>query len=176
MTETASAPKPLTAAEKRTLDDLLARSSAGQPPAARIGEPYQALIALSLPRRGDAGRQTDLVMPGEVVHLTDEEAAAFNRHGPKDGRQVEVLRKLDGPAGNTVPRVAPRAVSGRVLQPPPPPPGSDSPRPDPPGSSAVQYAEGVIPEAAEPLPGTENAERADAVDLPPRRAPRTRGG
>ena len=73
----------------------------------------------------------------------------------------------------------PRAVSGRLFRPAPPPPGSDAPRPDPDGSSAVQYlAGGTAPEGSEPArpEPSEMADhlreivQADAVDLPPRRA------
>ena len=169
---TVTEPRPLSEAERKTLAELLdreAKTGAGQAPSTRTGQPWQALVNLSLPRRGDKDHKTDLVMAGEVVYLTDEEAAQFNRHGGRDGRQVEVLRRVPGGVtGNTVPRVAPRAVSGRVNQPPPPPPGSDAPRPDPPGSSAIQYAEPAIPEAHEPTAGTENVDHGDAVDLPPR--------
>ena len=37
--------------------------------------------------------------PGETVYLTDEEARQFNRKGVRDGRQVDVVRKLSGPDG-----------------------------------------------------------------------------
>ena len=43
---------PLSAAENKLLADLLARSSADKTPANRIGEPYEALIALSVPQAG----------------------------------------------------------------------------------------------------------------------------
>ena len=56
-------PGPLTADEQVTLDKLLARASADKGPATRLGEPYEALIALSVPRRGDTkDRATDLVL------------------------------------------------------------------------------------------------------------------
>jgi len=169
---------PLTADEHATLDKLLARASGA--PDVRIGEPYEALICLSVPRRGDKDRATDLVMPGEIVHLTDEEARQFNRKGSRDGRQVDVVRKVSGPGGTHEPpqMVLPRAVSGRLFRPGPPPPGSDAPRPDPEGSSAVQFlADGKAPEGAEPM-RPEPSEMAshltetvvDAADLPPRRA------
>jgi hypothetical protein len=177
MVNTAIESAPLSAEETATLDKLLARASGA--PDVRIGEPYVALICLSVPRRGDKDRATDLVMPGETVHLTDEEARQFNRHGVRDGRQVDVVRKLSGPDGTHEPRqlVLPRAVSGRLFRPGPPPPGSDAPRPDPEGSSAVQFlaADGKAPEGAEPM-RPEPSEMADqlrevpdAADLPPRR-------
>ena len=180
-------PKPLTADERETLTALLARDSALQAPAVRRGDPYMALINLSVPRRGDPGKQTDLVLAGETVYLTAEEAAAFNRHSRFDGRQIEVVRKISGPDGThePLPRVPPRAVSGRVVQPNIPPPGSDAPRPDPEGSSRVQYLDtdaARVPERAEPqMDPAEMADQlstapvADAVDLPPRRG-RARGG
>ena len=96
--------RPLTAEEQATLDSLLARASSGVGPAARIGEAYEALIALSVPRRGDKDRATDLVMPGETVYLTEEEARQFERHGFRDGRKMAVVRKLSGPDGSRVSR------------------------------------------------------------------------
>ena len=168
---------PLTADEHATLDKLLARSSGA--PDVRVGEPYEALICLSVPRRGDKDRATDLVYPGEIVHLTEDEARQFNRKDARSGRQVDVVRKLSGPGGTHEPRqlVLPRAVSGRLFRPATPPPGSDGPRPDPAGSSAVQFLEGgKAPEGSEPMrpEASEMADHltesaADAVDLPPRR-------
>lgn len=178
--KTAEAPQPLTASEKEQLDTLLARASIGQGPAARIGKPYIALINLSVPRRAilrpGEHPQSDLVMAGETVHLTDEEAAQFLRHGPRDGRQVAVIRPATGPeSSQQLPqRMPPRAVSGRLQAPPPPAPGTDGPRPDPPGSSAVQYAQPAdVPETAEPVAGSENWAGPDAEDIAPSRA-RTR--
>jgi hypothetical protein len=186
MATTAIESAPLTADETATLNKLLARASGA--PDVRIGEPYVALVCLSVPRRGDKDRATDLVYPGETVHLTEEEARAFNRRGARDGRQVEVVRKVSGPAGSREPvqPVPPRAVSGRLFRPGPPPPGSDAPRPDPEGSSAVQFLAGSMgnaPEGTEPM-RPEPSEMADhltesvvdAVDLPPsRNRPRQSG-
>jgi hypothetical protein len=180
-TATATELTPLTADETVALDKLLARASG--PPATRIGDEYEALICLSVPRRGDKDRATDLVYPGEIVRLTEEEARAFNRKGSRDGRQVDVVRKISGPGGTHEPRqlVLPRAVSGRLFRPTTPPPGSDGPRPDPAGSSAVQFLEGgKAPEGAEPM-RPEASEMAahltesvvDAADLPPRNRPRS---
>ena len=196
MAEAATAPapaqdaRPLSDDERETLGKLLARDSAFQAPATRRGEPYIALINLSVPRRGDPNKQTDIVHAGETVYLTVEEAAAFNRHGTRDGRQVEVVRALSGPDGSRepLPVIPPRAVSGRIFRPSPPPPGSDAPRPDPEGSSSIQYVDAPIPESAEPQPNpdemkdqlrAEMQQAADAVDLPPsqhRTRTRTRGG
>jgi hypothetical protein len=175
---------PLSAAEQATLDKLLVRASAGRAPGARIGEAYEALTALSVPRRGDVKEKaTDLVLAGETVFLTEEEARAFERHGTRDGRQVPVIRKLSGADGSreALPRLLPRHVSGRLFRPPPPPPGSDAARPDPEGSSRVQVLEdGRAPETegamtADPAEMAEHLRDSavpDAVDLPPRR---TRG-
>jgi hypothetical protein len=170
--------QPLSADERAALDKLLARASADKTPGTRIGEPYEALIALSVPRRGDKDRATDLVFAGETVYLTDEEARAFERHGQRDGRQVPVIRKLSGPDGSRepLPRLLPRHVSGRLFRPPPPPPGTDGPRPDPEGSSRIQVLDdGRAPETAGAM-SAEPSEMADqlretapvdAVDLPP---------
>ncbi len=191
-TDTLTAPvpvqdaRPLTDDERTTLDRLRARDSALQAPATRKGEPYLALVNLSVPRRGDPNKQCDLVYAGETLYLTPEEAAAFNRHGVRDGRQVEVVRKLSGPDGSREPppRIPPRALSGRIFRPSPPPPGSDAARPDPEGSSAIQYLDAPdIPEASDPQPDpSEMADQLrseplpDAVDLPPSKAVRQQPG
>jgi hypothetical protein len=170
--------RPLTDEEKRVLRELMSRENAWATPATRIGEPYEALVNLSVPRRGDKDRQCDLVMTGETVYLTEEEARQFNRRGHRDGRQVDVVRKLSGPDGSRepLPRVLPRHVSGRLFRPAVPPPGTELPRPDPEGSSRVQVIEdGNAPEttgAMSPEP-SEMADQLrdavpDAVDLPPR--------
>jgi hypothetical protein len=172
--------RPLTEDEKRVLRDLMTRENAWTGPASRIGEPYLALINLSVPRRGDKDRNSDLVMAGDTVYLTDEEARQFNRHGNRDGRQVDVVRKLSGPDGTRgeAPRLLPRHVSGRLFRPAVPPPGSDAPRPDPEGSSRVQVLDdGRAPEtegamSASPEEMADNLRDAapDAVDLPPSRS------
>lgn len=177
--------RPLNEDERKTLSSLLSRDSQFKAPAVRQGEPYRALVNLSVPRRGDKDLQCDLVYAGDTVYLTAEEAAAFNRHGQRDGRQVEVLQKLSGPDGSREQRgpVPPRAVSGRIFTPPVPPRGSDAPRPDPEGSSQVQYFDDApVPERDQPQPDPAHAAATmtaapepDAVDVPPRRN-RTRGG
>jgi hypothetical protein len=128
---------------------------------------YQALINLSVPRKGDPQKQVDLVMAGETVELDDDVAQQFLRHDPRAGRQVEVIRKVTGAAGE-MPRVPPRAVSGRLAGPP------QGARPDPKGSSQIQMIE-TMPEAHEPQPGTENFTEVDAEDIAPR-ASRARAG
>lgn len=194
LTEPTPALDPLSAAEREQFAAFLARDAATEGQAARVGEPYVALTWLSVPRRGDKDRQTDRVPPGETVYLTEEEARKFQRHDPgSDGRAAPVIRKLSGPDGSREPlgpRVVPngsfllpRHLSGRLFRPMTPPPGSDAPRPDPEGSSAVQVLDdGRAPEAAgaigaEPSDMADNLRSApvDAVDLPPRRT-RTRGG
>lgn len=176
---------PLSIAEREQLTKLLARDSAVKGPAARIGEPYEALTCLSVPRRGDKDRGADLVYPGETVYLTEEEARQFERHGARDGRQVSVIRKLSGADGSHEPlqrvgangaALLPRHVSGRLFRPQMPPPGSDAPRPDPEGSSRIQVMQdGDAPESrgamsAEPseMADTLRSGTQDAVDLPPR--------
>lgn len=170
MTATAETPvpSPLSPDERVTLDKLLARASAAQTPATRVGEPYEALINLSVPRRGDKDRACDLVTAGETVYLTEEEARAFERHGHRDGRQVPVIRKLSGPDGSRepLPRLLPRHVSGRLFRPPPPPPGSDAARPDPEGSSSIQYYDGGAPETSGAASATAQ-ELADHLSAPP---------
>jgi hypothetical protein len=177
--------RPLTEEEKHVLRDLMTRENAWATPATRVGEPYMALVNLSVPRRGDKDRNCDLVMAGETVYLTAEEARQFNRHGTRDGRQVDVLQKLSGPDGSRqeAPRIPPRAVSGRLFRPPMPESGDIAPRPDPPESSAIQVIEdGRAPETAgamsadpsEMADQLRSAAAQDALDLPPRRA-RTRG-
>jgi hypothetical protein len=185
---------PLSAEERAKFNEYLARDSASKGPAARIGDPYVALTWLSVPRRGDKDRQTDLVPPGETVYLTEEEARQYQRHDPgRDGRATAVIRKLSGPDGTrealparVVPNGAfllPRHLSGRLFRPMQPPPGSEGPRPDPEGSSRIQVMQdGNAPEAAGsmvPEPGEmdDNLRAApvlDAVDIPPKSA-RSRG-
>jgi hypothetical protein len=156
-TKTAEAPRPLDAAERKQLEELLARTTVSQQtPATRFGDPYIALINLSVPRRGDPEKNTDLVMAGEKLNLTPDEAEGYMRHGQKDGRRIAVIRRATGPESTSEPpqRVPPKAVSGPLHAPPPPPKGSDFPRPDPPGSSFIEYRD--VPESGEPVPGQEN--------------------
>jgi hypothetical protein len=136
---------------------------------------YQALVNLSHPRKGDSGRETDLIVAGETVDLTDEEAAMYL--APR--RDPEVIRPAKE-AGTPMPRLLPRSLSGVAINPrtgarigsPGPPQGA---RPDPAGSSAVQV---LIPEAAEPQPDDESRPAdEDAADIMPRsaRRPAARG-
>lgn len=170
--------KPLSERELRLLDSLLARAAALQSPhapAIQVGEPYVALVNLSVPRRSNnysdpkGAREVDRVMRGETVYLTDAEAALFMRHDPdRDGRQIPVIRKLHGPdSSETRPLIIPRLLSGRQFGPP------VNARRDPPGSSFVQEMAPAIPESAPPQPGSEMVPRQDgpdAQDIPPRGA------
>ena len=138
---------------------------------------YQAITFISHPRKGDPNRETDLIYPGDTLDLTDEEAALY-----LPPRRVPAVIRASAEAGEPLPRLHPKQLSGvavnprtgrRVGQPGPP----DGARPDPAGSSAVQVLE--PPEANEPQPDSQNQPPADdAVDLPPRRSraatPRTR--
>jgi hypothetical protein len=158
----------LSAAEQATLDKLMAKANASavHAPALRIGEPYIALVNLSVPRRGEtftnsAGQkdvpQTDLVYAGDTVYLTDDEAARFSRCDPnRDGRRIPVVRKVS--EGGELARVHPSMLSGPMFRPAAPAPGMppEYPRPDPPGSSQV-IESSPVPESA-PI---------DAVDITP---------
>jgi hypothetical protein len=166
---TATKPRPLSDEERKNLQDLLERDSATKGPAVRIGDPYVALTNLSVPRRGGDGSTNDLVRPGETVHLTQEEAAGYMRHGPGDGRRVSVIMPAsEYDAQAAAGKLPPRAFSGALRQPP-----ADA-RPDPAGSSHIQQAQPRIPEAAEPQPGSEATggqetsaaqQLADAMDI-----------
>jgi hypothetical protein len=132
---------------------------------------YQAIVNLSVPRVGDPNRETDLVMAGETIDLTDDQAAAFLP--PR--KAFPMIRSVKD-SGEPLPAVHPRRLSGisinqrtgkRIGMPGPP----EGARPDPPGSSVVTVLE--PPEANEPQPGSEDAPpppEQDAVDIPPRRA------
>jgi hypothetical protein len=135
---------------------------------------YQAIINLSVPRKGDPGRETDLVWAGETVELDDDVAALFL----KPRRNPEVIRPAKA-SGEELPRLLPRELSGvavntrtgRRIGVPGPPQGA---RPDPAGSSSVQV---LIPEANEPQLDSENEPPQDAEDIPPRaRRAQTKGG
>jgi hypothetical protein len=134
---------------------------------------YQAIANLSVPRKGDPGRETDLVLAGETIDLDDETAALFL----KPRRDPEVIRPARA-ASDPLPRLLPRNLSGVAINPrtgkrvgnPGPPQGA---RPDPAGSSAVQV---LIPEAAEPQPDDEARPPEDAQDIMPRAARRAAAG
>jgi hypothetical protein len=133
---------------------------------------YQAVVNLSIPRKGDPGRETDLVMAGETIDLDDDTAALFL----KPRRDPEVIRPAKE-SHDPLPRLLPRHLSAVAINPrtgkrignPGPPQGA---RPDPQGSSAVQV---LIPEAAEPQPDDEARPPEDAQDIPPRARRATAG-
>lgn len=114
---------------------------------------------ISMPRKGDAEKQTDLIPAGDTFEA--EEARVVNLLHPKVGPPR--IRRIEE-QNQDMPRILPRDVSnlGQLT----PPAGA---RPDPAGSSTVQVLE-RIPELAEPAPGGETATvEAEAMDLPPRR-------
>ncbi len=131
---------------------------------------YQALTNISVPQRHPDSKletgQNDLVLPGEIVELTERQAANLMDTSPKSGRMSPAVRPYSE-HGDPLPRLTARHLSGALRRPMTPPPGDEGPRPDPPGSSHIRYMEDP-PELAEPLPGSENNPVSpDAVDLPP---------
>jgi hypothetical protein len=134
---------------------------------------YQAVVNLSVPRKGDANKECDLVMAGETVELDDDTADLF-----RPPRRAMAMIRPAKESGDPLPRVHPKQLfgiavnprTGQVIGRPGPPQGA---RPDPPGSSTVQVLE--PPEANEPAPGDETAGQGvpaevDAEDIPPRAA------
>lgn len=148
------------------------------PPAATAGKQalskFQALTNVSVPQRTDTGvltGQNDLASPGDIVELTEREAANLMATGPRSGRRVPAVRPYRE-RGDEMPRLLPRHLSGLVRQPVTPPADSDMPRPDPPGSSEVRVVQSgpEPPELADPQPGSETAPMiTGALDIPPRR-------
>ena len=133
---------------------------------------YQAVVNLSVPRKGDPNRETDLVLAGETIDLPDDVAALFL----PPVKAWPMIRSVKE-SGEPLPAVHPKQLSGVAINQrtgkrigyPGPPQGA---RPDPPGSSQVTVLE--PPEASEPQPGSENAPaEVDAEDIPPRRAAAT---
>jgi len=116
---------------------------------------------VSLPRKGDAEKQTDLIPRGEVFEA--DENRVQNLLHPKFGPPR--IRKVEE-RGQEMPIILPRHVSNQLRAP------ELGARPDPAGSSSVQVLE-KIPELTEPQPESEQhpAEtETEAVDIPPRRA------
>lgn len=176
MAETIEKIPGLSEAEAKQWEKLRAKAAAASGvhgPEIRVGEPYKALVNLSVPRRGLLApgevRQADLIPAGEVVYLTDEEAATFLRHGGRDGRRIPVIRKLHGPDSSSeenAGRIHPSYLSGAVMRPAMPPGGpgeSELPRPDPSDASKVIRYE--VPETNQPVPGSENS--LGSVDIKP---------
>jgi hypothetical protein len=131
---------------------------------------YQAIVNLSVPRVGDPNRETDLVLAGETIDLTDDMAAKF-LPPLKAFPMIRSVRDSSDP----LPAIHPKQLSGiainqrtgkRIGVPGPP----QDARPDPPGSTTITVLE-EPPEANEPQPGSEDASPdQDAVDIPPRAA------
>jgi len=137
---------------------------------------YQAIVNLSVPRTGDPNRETDLVLAGETIDLTDDMAAKFL----PPLKAFPMIRSAKD-STEPLPRLHPKQLSGiainqrtgqRIGNPGVP----ENARPDPPGSSQVTVLE--PPEANEPQPGSEDSPPPpdqDAVDIPPRAARQRRG-
>jgi|HubBroStandDraft_6_1064221.scaffolds.fasta_scaffold327103_4 hypothetical protein len=148
-----------------------AATTAGKPALAK----FQALTNVSVPQRTEQGvltGQNDLAVPGDIVELTEREAANLMDCSPRSGRRTPAVRPFKD-RSNDLPRIHPRQLSGLIRQPAVPPPGTDGPRPDPEGSSQVRIVEAgpVPPEFTEPQPGSETGGPliTGALDLPPRR-------
>ena len=134
---------------------------------------YQAITNLSVPRKNDPNKETDLVLAGETIDMDDDVAAKF-----LPPLRVPAVIRLAKESGEPLPRLHPRQLSGVAINQrtgkrigyPGPPEGA---RPDPPGSSVVTVME--PPEANEPVPGSETTggqgapPEVDAEDIPPRR-------
>jgi hypothetical protein len=137
--------------------------------------PYQALANLSVPRPKQAGqpddKQVDLVMAGETVSLTDEQAEKFLHFRVWRGAPERPLIRRASDQNAPLPHMLPRALSGRMMGPP------QGARPDPEGSSVL--LEQRVPETQEPQPGSEEGSgedpQQDALDIAPRTA-RARAG
>lgn len=113
---------------------------------------------ISLPRKGDVEKQTDLIPAGETFEA--EDARVENLLHPKFGPPR--IRRIEE-ASEPLPQLLPKQVSNRQFGPP------AEARPDPAGSSRTQVLE-RIPELTEPQPDSEKQPVGqDAVDIPPRR-------
>ncbi len=119
---------------------------------------WQALMNISLPRKGDVDKQSDLITPGETFEA--DESRVQNLLNPKYGPPR--IRRIEEQS-QEMPQILPRMLSNRQFGPP------AGVRPDPGGSSGVQVLQ-KIPEMAEPQPDSEQKPMEEAVDLPPRRA------
>lgn len=118
---------------------------------------WQTLMNCSIPRKGDAEKQADLVLAGDT--FTADEADVQNLLHPKFGPPR--IRKIEE-QGQEMPLILPRHVSGPARGP------IAGARPDPVGSSGLQVLE-RIPELTEPAPDTETKPaETEAVDIPPR--------
>jgi hypothetical protein len=167
---TATEARGLTKAELAQLEKLMAKANIGNVhgPAVRLGREYVALTNLAVPRRDDKDRQTDLVLAGDTVWLTDDEAAKFLRHGDRDGRRVSVIRLKSEVDANRPPRPHPSLLTGPLMRPVTPAPGSDMPRPDPEGASRLVEQKVTVPESQQAdiaAGGTPSIQ--DAIDIVP---------
>ena len=118
---------------------------------------WQALMNISLPRKGDVDKQTDLITVGDTFEADESRVARLlnPEFGPPRIRKIEERNE-------PMPLILPRSVSNRMQGAP------AGARPDPAGSSSVQVLE-KIPELTEPQPDSEHGPAEEAVDIPPRR-------
>lgn len=147
--------KPLSPAEQIKLIELLTRAGGVSMVAAKmtarqkVGSKWQAVVNLSVPRPDG---QTDLVMRGNTVTLTEDEAELFlppHKAFPMIRPVAEQHQQLPF----LHPRLhwgAARGIPGPMSQGGPPEQGGA--RVDPPGSTKVMVQ---IPEANEPMAGSE---------------------
>jgi hypothetical protein len=164
-TGTTEKARPLNADERRALAELLARSGQRSVPAHREGQRYQALMNLSVPRRGDTDKQCDLVPAGETVTLTDDEAELFM----PPVKPVAMIRPVSE-QGEPFHRIQARQLAGRIRIP-------AHARPDPEGATSI-IETNPVPEATPAVIGSEQddpslaaqaSEIVDAMDLKVRR-------
>jgi hypothetical protein len=134
------------------------------------------LVNTSVPQRdpvtGKPTGQTDLVGPGEIVELTEQEAAHLMDTSPRSGHRVPLIRPYSQ-RNEPLRRVHPAHASGLQIGPP------AEARPDPAGSSRIQVMQdapptggGEGPEGSEPQPGSEGqlpSDLIDALDIAPSR-------
>lgn len=124
---------------------------------------WQALDNLSVPRANDPEHKTDLVVPGDTVDLTEEQASHYLgtcRCPPhQQRRQYPSIRKA-AEASKPMPQMPPRLRSGPLRG----PASAIGERADPKGSSRI--IEQKVPEMDEPSPGSESGDE-NALDLPP---------
>jgi hypothetical protein len=137
---------------------------------------YQVLVNTSVPQRdpvtGKPTGQTDLVPPGEIVELTEQEAHHLMDTGPRSGHRIPLIRPYNE-RNEPLKRVHPAHASGLQIGP------SVDARPDPAGSSRIQVMQdapatggGEGPEGHEPQAGSERelpSDLIDALDIAPSR-------
>lgn len=115
---------------------------------------WQALVPLSISRRGDKEKAADFVQAGETVLLTEEESAGFlKRH------QVPVIRPASQ-KNEPLPQISARQMFRPIAG-----PGQFGARPDPAGATRVitnpadpaSHPEANAPEVTDPDAGNEGA-------------------